>query len=213
MNTRFLFFLSIIAQSIYLYATNARFVMHLLVVPSQYKDALTKCGKIVVNTWFSKAQTRIEVKFRKDLPKLNLTQAYPTNYYNFDGAKYLIAIAKLLSGKDINANFTGLNRYDMVISFNLNAKYYLGVDAKPDRNEAHFVSVCIHEVVHGLFMTTNNIRVEHQPDGHITGGFNNLIIPRFDHFLSCETPEGDCSLASCKKIAETMVGHEILVAV
>ncbi len=174
-----------------------RISIHLFAAPTaRHVDALSKCGMIIARNWKSPVQTRIRVFFKPGMNR-SLGLSFPTDHFEVNGARYPIAMAKLLTGRDLNTNSTGIKRYDMVVNFNANKEYYVGTDGQPPSNQYDLVSVCVHEIVHGLFMTTKNIIVVRGEDGSHFGDMLNKTVPnRFDQFLACETDRGDCALAS-----------------
>lgn len=180
-------------------APKSRFLIHTLAAPSpQYLKALTKCGRIVAQNWKSRAQTRIEVKFRYDMKGV-YASAYPTSYQTVNGAKYPVAMAKYITRKDYNEKEKGDSHYDMIIQFNMKYDWYAGLDGKPGLGQVDFVSICLHEVVHGLFMSPSGIQISKHEYSYAIGKFSELILHRYSQFLACETPKGDCSLASYRK--------------
>ena len=194
---KILFLLLIVYLVISVYGdSQPRIVMHLSTVPSsEHISALTACGNIIAENWKSPVQTRIQVVFRSDMNR-TLASAFPTSFYNVNGTDYPVAMAKHISRRDLNVNSTGRQYYDMSIQFNEKQNFYLGVDGKPRSGEYDFVTTCVHEIVHGLFMVSNNIFTAQLGNGSTVGDFVSQTPHRYEQFLACETEEGDCALES-----------------
>ncbi len=200
MNNRiFIFFIVTLQAVCALAAPRSRFLMHMTAAPSHdYLKALRKCGTIVAQNWKSPVQTRIEVKFRNDM-KTAYASAYPTHFNYVKGVLFNAAMEKRITGKDVNAKEKGDKYYDMVIQFNMKHDWYLGIDGKPGPGQMDFVSVCLHEAMHGLFMASSSIEISRHKDGYAIGRFKRGFLHRYNQFLACETPKGDCALASYSK--------------
>ncbi len=199
MNLSIIFFFISLQAICVIAAPRSRILMHMLAAPTAgHHRALQKCGRIIAQNWKSRTQTRIEIKFRNDMNGV-YASAYPTSYQIVNGAQYPVAMAKYISGKDHNTKEKGDKHYDMVINFNMKYDWYVGTDGKPGAGQVDLVSLCLHEVVHGLFMAPGGIRMSKHKDGYAMGKFTRPVLHRFNQFLACETPNGDCALASYRK--------------
>lgn len=80
-----------------------------------------------------------------------LAASAPTYFYkNFTGSRfsnvyYPVALAEKLAGREINGT-----EADVECSFNKNISWYLGVDGNVPTTQYDFVTVVLHELIHGL---------------------------------------------------------------
>lgn len=164
---------------------------------AQYR-ALSKCGRIIAANWKSRAQTRVLVTFeRADYDAYSL--ASPTAYENVNGTWHTNAMAKAITGVDHNAGKSGRQYYDMVLRFNTKYNYYFGTDGRTGYVgswKLDFVTMCLHETYQGLFMGGTSVELRRDDRGVLLGRLRNPLPIRYNQFLACETPNGDCALES-----------------
>lgn len=161
---------------------------------AQYR-ALTKCGRAISASWKSSAQTRVLVTFeRADYGEYAV--AGTTAYRNVNGTWHTNAMAKAITGMDHNARESGRQYYDIDMKFNTRHNYYYGTDGKPERWQVDFVTVCLHEAFHGLFMGGTSVELRRSATRVLLGRIRNPVPIRYNQFLACETPYGDCAIAS-----------------
>ncbi len=198
MSDHIFIFILVALQAAFVFAgPRSRFIMHMLNAPTPgHRRAIVKCGRIVARSWLSSVQTRVQVKFRDDMIMRFYASAYPTQYKVFNGAIYNMAMAKRLVGKDLNAKEQGEAHYDMVIQFNMKHNWYLGLDGRPGPSQIDLITLCLHELLHGLFNPAGTIEMSTTKRGYWIGRFRLDIMHRYDQFLACETAVGDCALVS-----------------
>jgi len=87
----------------------------------------------------------------EELSENVLAKSTPSSFYkNFDGARladvyYPVALVEKLSEKEVNGS-----EPDIICTFNSNVDWYLGVNGDCPSGQYDFVTVAIHEMVHGL---------------------------------------------------------------
>ncbi len=96
----------------------------------------------------------IPVKVRAEWSSMGtnvLAQSSPSSFYkNFTGARlsdvyYPVALAEKLSGSELNGS-----EPDIVCTFNSKTDWYFGTDGDGPGAQYDFVTVALHEIVHGL---------------------------------------------------------------
>ncbi len=187
---------TIILFFVYFAVSNAaQIYFNLTSVPQQYRFALRQCSALAEKEWNSSIETRVKIEF-SSLPNRNvLATARTTNFVRYRSSYYTMAMAKRLHRKDLNRDSIGLLRYDMLLKFN-DAHSWYGGGGKTPSDQFDLITVCMHEVAHGLFLTTNNIAMTQKEGGTYDGRFYVNSLRRYDRFLACETDRGDCALAS-----------------
>lgn len=125
-------------------------------VPEETKVAF----QYAVDIWASYFESTVPVEVEAYWEPSNINgvlgSARPGDYFNaFDGAPdadlwYPSALANKLAKKDLAPN-----RPDIVLRFNSNALWHIGIDGKPGRFSYDLSSTVLHEIGHGLGFLSN----------------------------------------------------------
>lgn len=160
--------------------------------PENAKSAFLYAISIYENLISSDVPIKVQAKWQKMGSNI-LAHSSPSSFYkNFDGARvsdvyYPVALVEKLSGKNMNGA-----EADIICTFNGNMDWYLGTNGNGPSDEYDFVTVALHELVHGLgfsgfFDVEHGIgdlkNDQHQPsiyDWYIYQ--NNLQVCDHDHF-------------------------------
>lgn len=100
-----------------------------------------------------------------------------------------IAAAEVLRGADLNPAEGSVGQYDILITMNDRADWYVGVDGKPPPEKYDLVTVLLHEVYHNL-MFAGGVTVDVRVNSSISDGFTQTgrlereVPTRFDVFLA-----------------------------
>ncbi|WP_167615984.1 T9SS type A sorting domain-containing protein [Maribellus sediminis] len=160
--------------------------------PESAKSAFLYAISIYENLLASDVPIVVQAKWQK-LGTNVLAHSSPTAFYkNFDGARvadvyYPVALVEKLSGKEINGS-----EPDIVCTFNSNMDWYLGTNGNGPDKQYDFVTVALHELVHGLgfsgFFDSENGVGNLKNDQHLPSIYdwyvyqNNLQVCDHDHF-------------------------------
>lgn len=183
-------------------AKGGRFQMHTaLGISKEKRDAVQYCGRLAEKAWKPKVDIRVNIFFAK-IDDTILAHARPTKFEYVDEFLYPIAIAKQLKGEDMNKHMTGSRFYDIKATFQDEDFWYYGTDRKTPKDKFDFVTVCLHEVFHGVHMIGwgyNFTQVgDHQEAVPKMPQYNE----RFDRFLTFQTSQKsgfqNCPLDSIK---------------
>ncbi len=191
--------------------TGAPFKLNVQSPPSQgHLQAVQHCVSLAASTWVSSVETRAKFYFSNTLGRADiLGDARPGTTWYVDGYLYPVAMAKSLLVEDVNALHYGDERYDIIVRLNSKTNWYVGIDAQPGENQYDLVTVCLHEMYHGLMISGGNLKIDkHGSDGGYDGKFYSNIDRRFDAFLACETKAGDCAIASYRGV-DRMLGRAV----
>ncbi|MFV0591859.1 MAG: T9SS type A sorting domain-containing protein [Draconibacterium sp.] len=118
--------------------------------PENAKPAFLYVLSIYENLIASDVPIKVQAKWTS-LGTNVLAQSSPSSFYkNFSGARlsnvyYPVALAEKLSGSELNGS-----EADIVCTFNSGINWYLGTDGDGPASEYDFVTVALHEIVHGL---------------------------------------------------------------
>ncbi|MCK3683953.1 T9SS type A sorting domain-containing protein [Maribellus sp. YY47] len=118
--------------------------------PENAKPAFLYVLSIYENLISSDIPIKVQAKWSSMGTGL-LAESSPSSFYkNFNGARlsdvyYPVALAEKLSGSELNGT-----EADIVCTFNSNMDWYLGTDGDGPGSQYDFVTVALHEIVHGL---------------------------------------------------------------
>jgi hypothetical protein len=120
---------------------------------------------------------------------------------------YAAALANKLSGTDVD-----LTRPDIVARFNSDidkptvlgeTKWYYGLDARADTTDIDFVTVVLHELVHGLgFFSTVNLATGAKADG-----FDDAFMLHLEHHGA--TPANYPAMSNAQRVAASKAGPNL----
>lgn len=95
-----------------------------------------------------------------------------------------VAAAESILRKDINGEYAGTDKYDVLVKVNRNTPWFVGPGKQP-RNAYDLFTILIHEVYHNL-MLSGAVNVEHRPGRNPVGNLMEAYPARFDLFLANE---------------------------
>jgi len=109
--------------------------------------------------------------------------------------RYQRALARSIPG----VIFTSKYDSDVIVNINTKINWYTGIDGHTSAEQFDLVSVCVHEIMHGLYFS---------------GSRNRTSNTRFEAFLTTKTEEGEyCSLKSFesepKKLKTALTNNEL----
>jgi len=118
--------------------------------PENAKSAFLYAVSIYENLISSDMPIRVQAKW-ESMGSSTLAYSTPSAFYkNFDGARlsdvyYPVALVEKLSGREMNGS-----EADIVCTFNGNMDWFLGTSGNGPSSQYDFVTVALHEIVHGL---------------------------------------------------------------
>lgn len=178
-------------------------------------SAVQHCAALAAQTWESAVEVRAKFYFSNTLGRADiLGDARPGTTWFVDGYLYPVAMAKSLLSEDVNGKHYGDERFDIVVRLNAMTNWYVGTDGNPNNDQYDLVTVCLHEVYHGLMISGGNLKIDRdEKSGTYSGKFFLPIDRRFDAFLASETQQGDCAISSYrgvdKSLAATVTGNAL----
>lgn len=119
-------------------------------VPENAKSAFLYVVSIYENLISSETPITVQVKW-DNMGTNVLASTSPSSFYkNFTGARlsnvyYPVALAEKLAGRELNGS-----EPDIVCTFNKNISWFLGTNGNGPSTQYDFVTVALHELVHGL---------------------------------------------------------------
>ncbi|HPF51075.1 MAG TPA: T9SS type A sorting domain-containing protein [Draconibacterium sp.] len=166
-------------------------------VPENAKAAFLYVVSIYENLVSSDIPITIKVKWEAMGTNI-LASTSPSSFYkNFAGAHlpniyYPVALAEKLAGKELNGSES-----DIICTFNKNITWYFGTDGNGPSTQYDFVTVALHEMVHGLgfsgFFNVENGVGDLQNTNHLPSVYdwyvyqNSLQVCDHDHFAAPST--------------------------
>jgi len=118
--------------------------------PENAKSAFLYAISIYENLISSPVPIKVQAKW-ETLGTNVLSNCSPSSFYkNFDGARladvyYPVALVEKLSGREFNNS-----EPDIICTFNRNTSWYLGTNGNGPSSQYDFVTVAMHELIHGL---------------------------------------------------------------
>ena len=155
-------------------------------IPSkEFITPIYHCQEIASAAWPSFVETKVLLQFKSyDNPDV-LGRSAPIGWesLNTSVGQQLVpsAVAKAVTSEDMRPN-----EYDLAVSLNQDANWYTGASTSVPSDKVDLISVCLHEVYHGLLLY-----------GKTTPGSVD-VSNRLTQFIAAETPGGDCSILSYK---------------
>lgn len=128
----------------------------------------------------------VQVRFSELSSKNVLGTGVPSRNWLVDDYIVSVALAESILGEELNSDMNGDLSYDILIVLNNITSWYLGTDARPRSGTYDLVTVCLHEVYHGLMMSGGNIVVYlTTSDGNdYEGRFRRSdVVGRYDAFI------------------------------
>lgn len=152
------------------------------------RRAINYCMQLAEGWWPSPILVDVLVNFSTVGGARVLGSAKPTSSWNIDGSIYPVALAEAVSNQTLNAGSGAssiIEAYDIIMTLNTATNWYEGVDGRPTVMTYDLVTVCLHEIIHGLFMSGGNLGVGTGIDGVSYIGYyiNDAIAGRFDSFM------------------------------
>lgn len=159
-------------------------------VTSGRQRAINYCMERMSTEWKSNIAVSVLVRFEHFDSELLLGMAQPTSNWEVDGHICPIALAEAILSKDLNGDTVEdageFEKYEILMTLNSNAAWYEGTDAKPRSFTYDLVTVCMHEVYHGLFMSGGNLGIARGEDGvsYVAYVLNKEFSGRFESFMA-----------------------------
>lgn len=129
---------------------NSDFQVEFVNFPENAKSAFLYAISMYENLISSDVAITVEAKW-ETMGTNVLAHSVPGSLYkNFGGAQlpnvyYPVALAEKLSGNELNGS-----EADIVCTFNKNMSWYYGTNGNTPSNQYDFVTVVLHEIIHGL---------------------------------------------------------------
>ena len=132
-----------------------------------FTDEAREAFQYAVDVWASLIRSpvpiRIDATFEdrggREDGSINLGGARPGDWYSFSGDRLWIAfaLADKIAGRDL-----GGGKEDIIVRFNSNEEvgWYFGTDTNTPSGKYDFVSVVLHEIGHGLGITSTSTMIE-----------------------------------------------------
>lgn len=179
------------------------FKLRVLASPSSdHLKAVRHCTDLAAQYWASPVDVRVKVLFSQTIGgKDVLGDARAGTNWFLDKFVFPVGMAKSILGSDVNKEEYGDERYDIVMRLNAKAAWYTGTDGRQHPDKYDLVTVCLHELYHGLMMSGGNINIGSNGT-RLMGRFITRFSGRFDAFLATETANGFCSVESYRKRPE-----------
>lgn len=154
--------------------------------------AVNKVISIVESTWTSNVPVNTRIDFAQLGGSDVLANGGGTHFVRmldvFDEI-VPVAVAEAVRGIDLNAHEQNDGRFDAIVTVNLNAPWYVGVDGHTSADKYDLVTVLLHEIYHNLVFT-GSVTVEVNKNRRAKGGIyqtayiDNNLPTRFDAFLA-----------------------------
>ena len=148
--------------------------------------AVDFCLDRAAENWISDIAVTVLVNFSGLDGPLLLGTGQPSRNWMVNKFICPVALAEAVVGEDLNDGKSGDAKYDILMTLNTKANWYEGTDAQPGAGQYDLVTVCLHEVYHGLFMAGGNIGVSlNQTDLSYSALFlRDGAFGRFDAFMA-----------------------------
>lgn len=167
----------------------------------QHEKALRYCARIATSIWKSTAETKVLVRYGNTSEFDNnskLAESIPKYSLLIDGEVYTAASAKAIEGlKNPTILKSEDSLFDLIVTINPKQPWYTGYDGRVPEDEYDLITVCLHEIIHGLFLFSD--KLEAHPlygTAKFTGAVAETGNERFHAFVAVETTSGDCSILS-----------------
>lgn len=153
------------------------------------RRAINYCMELARDWWPSPVPVDVFVNFSSVGGTRVLGSARATSSWDIDGSIYQVALAEAVLGQRLNGGEGDeriISQYDVSMTLNTEAPWYDGLDARPSAMTYDLVTVCLHELVHGLFMSGGNLGIGRGADGISYVGYyaNKALEGRFDSFMA-----------------------------
>lgn len=189
---------------------------------SKHKTAIDHCVSIVQKTWVSKIPAKVLFIFNGDkFESGTVGMTLPLGSIEMGAYKYPATLGKsMFSNLDemdtaIAKNQITFNesRHDMIVELSKKEDWYTGIDGKTSKGKPDLVTLCLHEVYHGLMFYGSRFTINNK--GHVFAVSKN---DRFDSFVVTKTTDGKfCSLTSFynspEKLAKAVTNNKLYFAI
>lgn len=182
------------------------------------RHAIDYCLEEATYWWPSTIPVDVIVNFSAMEDRF-LGYAQPTSFWTINNTFYPIALLKAMTDHDFNQTITA----DVYMNFNSHIKWFTGslITDSPDSSEYDLISVCFHELLHGLFMSGGNIKIDRIGtqinnsnmnanysgiNGYLAKFCNPDYVGRFDGFLA---NENGCSIVEAFKNSPQWLGDSV----
>lgn len=154
------------------------------VTPSRTR-AIAECMRLAGQEWPSEVPVHVHITFRPFAQNNMLGSAASTSTWLVADFVCSAALASAILKYPVNEQHGQREDFEIIMTLNSNANWYLGVDGNPSSGTYDLVTVCLHEVYHGLFMTGYNLAVQLTNEGEYHGHYlDKTQAGRFEAFLA-----------------------------
>lgn len=150
---------------------------------TDFLNPIIQCQQLASQEWPSVVKTKVLLNFKNYTDLAIMGGSIPLGWENLNTSAGLhsvpSAVAKAVTGVDMRPH-----DYDLMVNLNARADWYIGISSNIPSHQIDLVSVCLHEVYHGLFLygSTKPSSVDARN--------------RFEQFIVVETEDGDCPILS-----------------
>ncbi len=168
---------------------------------AQHEKALRYCARIASSIWESTAETKVLIRYDDPTQvssKSKLATSAPKYSMLIDNEVYTVASVKAIQGsRNPTVLESGDSLYDLTININPTHPWYTGYDGRVPEDKYDLVTVCLHEMIHGLFMFSDKLEAKNLlGTAKFQGAVAETGNERFHAFVAVETKYGDCSILS-----------------
>lgn len=177
---------------------NSKFLPTFVGSPSpDQKTAVRFCMERAEENWKSNWEVKIRVNFSDLGDPFLLGTGQPSRNWLVDNYICPMPLAEAVLDEDLNSGDAGNAKFEILMTLNTGAKWHLGLDAKPPSGTYDLVTVCLHEVYHGLFMSGGNIAIAFNSKNLSYSAFflREDATGRFDSFMA---NQDDCNITAYK---------------
>ncbi|CAN8073312.1 unnamed protein product [Agarophyton chilense] len=148
--------------------------------------AVQYCMQLASESWPSAMPVTVKVNFSDMGSGLLLGSAQPSRSWIVNDFICPVALAEAIVVEDLNSGLSGNSAYDILMTINTGTQWYEGTDANVPRGHFDLVTVCLHEIYHGLYMTSGNIGVSWSAvqQSYSAVFFRDNVGGRFDAFMA-----------------------------
>ncbi|KAI0567682.1 hypothetical protein FGB62_1g433 [Gracilaria domingensis] len=149
-------------------------------------EAIDYCMELASETWPSAIPVTVKVNFSDLGGGLVLGSAQPSRSWIVNDYICPVALAEAAVLEDLNDGLNGNSGYDILMTINTGARWYEGRDAQAPRGHFDMVTVCLHEIHHGLYMTSGNIGISYSSvhQSYSAVFLREEVAGRFDAFMA-----------------------------
>lgn len=115
--------------------------------------------RLAAKCWISTVEVNAQIKFSQFSSESALGAGVPSRNWIINDFIVSVSMAEAILGEELNSDMTGDASNDILVVLNNITSWYTGTDARPGSGSYDLITVCLHEVYHGLMMSGGNIVV------------------------------------------------------